>query len=151
MLPGKAHTVLPGEGRTVDLGAVSMRVLAAGEGTTDGAFTLTEFFGATEGAWTVPHLHRSFEESFFVLDGLFRFTVGRDVVEATSGAYVLVPRGTPHTIAAAEGGGRFLALAVPGGMEEMFYELGSMPPDALTDPAARAAIAKRYDSIPVSL
>ena len=146
---GTAHTVMPGEGRSVDLGVVKMRVLAGGDATAK-AFTLAEFFGSGEGAWTVPHVHREMEESFFVLDGLFTFTVGDQAIEATSGMYILVPRGTAHTITAAEGGGRFLTLMVPGGLEEMFFELGMLPANAIRDPAARAAISARYDSIPVT-
>ena len=143
-----AHAVMPGEGRSVDLGVVTMRVLAAGE-TTGQAFTLAEFFGDGEGAWTLPHIHRRMDESFFVLDGSFTFSVGDSAIEATPGMYILVPRGTAHTIAAAKGGGRFLTLMVPGGLEEMFFELGTLPSDAIRDPVARAAVAARYDSIPV--
>jgi quercetin dioxygenase-like cupin family protein len=148
IVPGHGHTVLPGQGRSVDLGVVHMRLLAGGD-TTDKAFTLAEFFGTGQGAWTVPHVHRAMEESFFVLDGLFTFTVGGRAIKATSGMYILVPRGTAHTITAAEGGGRFLTLMVPGGLEEMFFELGQLPPNAIRDPVARAAISARYDSIPV--
>lgn len=126
-----------------------MRVLASGEVANGGAFALTEFSGKAEGPWTVPHLHRGFEESFFVLDGLFSFGIGEETVEAVSGTYILVPRGTPHMITAAKGGGRFLTLMVPGGLEEMFFELGELAPEAIRDPAARAAISARYDSIPV--
>lgn len=148
LVAGDGHIVRPAEGRSVDLGVVSMRVLAAGE-VTGTAFTLAEFSGTGAGAWTVPHLHRGFAESFFILDGAFSFTIGEQVVEATPGTYLLVPRETRHTITAAEGGGRFLTLMVPGGLEEMFFELGTLPPNAIRDPAARAAIAARYDSIPV--
>jgi quercetin dioxygenase-like cupin family protein len=151
LMPGQAHIVEPGAGRSVDLGVVSMRVIAAGEGTTGRNFTLAEFYGSGSGPWTVPHLHRGFEESFFVLDGRFTFTVGDEEREATPGTYILVPRGTAHTIRAAEGGGRFLTLMVPGGLEEMFFELGQLPPNAIRDPEARAAISARYDSIPVQL
>jgi mannose-6-phosphate isomerase-like protein (cupin superfamily) len=147
--PGKAYTVRPGEGRAVDLGAVSMRVIAGGDATTGRSFTLAEFSGTGAGPWTVPHLHRGFEESFYVLDGRFTFTVGEERVEATSGMYILVPRGTSHTIEAAPGGGAFLTLMVPGGLEEMFFELGTLPPNAIRDPAARAAISARHDSVPV--
>jgi hypothetical protein len=31
----------------------------------------------------------------------------------------------------------------------MFFELGTLPPNAIRDPAARNAISARYDSIPV--
>ena len=147
-IPRRAHVVRPGQGRTVDLGVAQMRVLASGEAT-GGAFTLAEFSGTGEGAWTVPHLHRGFEESFFILDGLFTFTVGDEAISASPGMYLLVPRGTSHTLSAAAGGGRFLLLMVPGGLEKMFFELGQLPPNAIRDPAARAAISARYDSIPV--
>ena len=148
LVSDEGHVVRPGESRWVDLGVVSMRVLAGGEATTGGAFTLAEFFGTGAGPWTVPHLHRGFEESFFILDGVFSFTIGELVIEATAGTYLLVPRETKHAITAAEGGGRFLTLMVPGGLEEMFFELGTLPPNAIRDPAVRAAISARYDSIP---
>jgi mannose-6-phosphate isomerase-like protein (cupin superfamily) len=140
--------VRPGEGRSVDLGVVSMRVLASGD-PIGSAFTLAEFYGEGDGLWTVPHFHQGFEESFLVLDGHFTFTVGHDRIEATSGTYVLVPRGTAHGIEAAPGGGRLLTLMVPGGLEEMFFELGDLPADAIRDPATRRAISERYDSVPV--
>ncbi len=147
LLPGHAHTVAPGEGRTVNLGNIQMRVLAAGEATTGRAFTLAEFTGG-DGPWTVPHLHRGMEESFFVLDGEFTFAAGQQTIPAGPGSYVLVPRGTRHVITAGAGGGRLLGLMVPGGLEEMFFELADLPPDSITDPAARAAISARHDSIP---
>ena len=147
LLSGHAHTVAPGEGRTVNLGVAQMRVLAAGEAKTKRAFTLAEFSGG-KGPWTVPHIHRAMEESFFVLDGEFTFAVGEEKIPAGPGTYVLVPRGTRHGFTAGTGGGRFLVLMVPGGLEEMFFELGDLPPDSITDPAVRAAISARHDSVP---
>jgi len=142
-----AHVVTSGEGRTVDLGVARMRVLA--DDAVTGAFSLTEFAGEAEGPWTVPHLHHGFEESFFVLDGEFTFTVGGEPIAAGAGTYVLVPKDTAHTITAAPGGGRFLTLMVPGGLEKMFVELGELPANAITDPVARKQVSSRYDSIPV--
>lgn len=139
--------VSPSDGRVAELGIARMRVLAAGR-PTGGAFSLVEFSG-DEGPWTVPHVHRGMEESFFVLDGEFRFRVGDEQVDVLAGSYLLVPRGTPHALAAGSDGGRLLTLMVPGGLEEMFFALSDLPPGALTDPAARAAVAGKYDSIPV--
>ena len=93
IVPGRAHKVAPGQGQAVDLGIVRMRVLAAGEDTTKRAFTLVEFAGG-EGPWTVPHLHGGMEESFFVLDGEFTFTVGEQEIPVGAGSYLLVPRRT---------------------------------------------------------
>jgi quercetin dioxygenase-like cupin family protein len=148
IIPGRAHTVLPGQGRSVELGVVTMRVLIGSDDVPAKSFTLTEFAGS-EGAWTVPHLHREMEESFFVLDGTFTFSVGEQQLEVSPGAYLLVPRGTGHTIAAGSGGGRLLILMVPGGLEHMFFELGTLPRDAIRDPDVRAAIAARHDSVPL--
>ncbi len=144
---GEGHVVAPGNGRVAELGIARMRVLAAAQ-QTGSAFSLVEFTG-DEGAWTVPHVHRRMEESFFVLDGLFSFRIGDQQVDAPTATYVLVPRGTPHALAAGRDGGRLLTLMVPGGLEEMFFALSELPPGALTDPAARAAVAAEYDSIPV--
>jgi quercetin dioxygenase-like cupin family protein len=149
LMAGQPAVVRPGEGRTVDLGVLTMRVMAGGQDTVGRRFTLAEFSGSQSGAWTVPHLHRGFEESFYVLDGQFVFTLGEEQREATPGTYVLVPRGTAHMITAAEGGGRFLTLMVPGGLEDMFFELAELGPDALRDPAARAAVSARHDSVPI--
>lgn len=144
---GQAHTVGPQDGRIVELGPCRMRVLAAGAETTGGGFTLAEFTGGP-GRWTVPHRHRAMEESFFVLDGGFDFTVGPETVGAGPGSYVLVPRGARHTFEAGAAGGRMLVLMVPGGLEGMFFELGELAGDAIRDPAVRAAISARYDSVP---
>ena len=96
----------------------------------------------------MPHIHRETQESFFVLDGDFTFAVGEQQIPAGPGSYILIPRGTRHEITAGANGGRFLTLMVPGGLEEMFFELAGLPSDSITDPAARAAVSARHDSIP---
>ncbi len=83
-----------------------------------------------------------------MLDGEFTFTVGEQEIPAGPGSYVLVPRGARHGITAGAGGGRFLTLMVPGGLEEMFFELAGLPPGSITDPEVRASISARHDSIP---
>jgi quercetin dioxygenase-like cupin family protein len=135
------------QGEVADLGAVSMRLIVAKD-QTNGAFAVAEFRGP-EGRWTVRHVHRQMEESFYVLDGSFTFTCGDREVEANKGSFVMVPRGTPHVMRAGPGGGALLAMFTPGGLEEMFQELGRLPTDSITDPGVRAEIAKRHDSIPV--
>lgn len=129
------------------LGKMEFRILAEAKDT-DGAFSLLEFRGQ-EGPWTVPHIHKEMEESFYVLDGAFVFTLNGAETEAPTGSFVLVPRGVTHVIRAEAGGGRLLCFAVPAGLEEMFKELSRLPADSITDPAVRAAISSKYDSIPV--
>lgn len=134
------------QGDTLDLGIITLRLLTVAE-QTNGAFAVGEFSGQ-EGPWTVPHIHQHTEESFYVLDGVFTFTLGTDEVQAGPGSFVLVPRGTRHLMRAAAGGGRLLTLWVPAGPEAMFVELSQMPPGSIRDPEVRKAISARYDSIP---
>jgi quercetin dioxygenase-like cupin family protein len=141
-----AHVVTGGTGETYDLGVITMRLLVAA-GVTGGAFGLAEFSGG-EGLWTIPHLHRNGEESFYVLDGSFAFTVGEDEIAAGPGSFIVVPRGTRHVMRAETGGGRFLTLWTPGGPEAMFVALGQLPPGSIRDPEVRRALAARFDSIP---
>lgn len=135
------------DGGTYRLGVVDFRILAATD-RTDGAFALGEFAGA-EGAWTVPHIHANSLEGFYILDGRFTFTLGEEDFEASPGAFVLIPRNTRHLMRAEAGGGRFLTLWAPGGLEQMFVELSRLSPDALRDPNVRRTISARFDSIPV--
>jgi mannose-6-phosphate isomerase-like protein (cupin superfamily) len=44
-----------------------------------------------------PHIHRSDDEAWYVLEGVLHVQRGDEVVEARSGSAVLVPRGTVHT------------------------------------------------------
>jgi quercetin dioxygenase-like cupin family protein len=134
-------------GETYRLGVIDFRI-HAGTSETGGAFAFGEFSGG-EGAWTVPHIHANCLEAFYVLDGRFTFTLGHGEHAATPGSFILVPRNTRHLMRAEAGGGRFLTLWTPGGLEEMFVELSRLSPDALSDPSVRKTVSARFDSIPV--
>ena len=142
------HVIEASRGDIFDLGIIKLRLLV-GADQTKGIFALGEFSGAQSGPWTVPHIHQKTEESFYVLDGDFTFTLNEEEVKAGPGSFILVPRGTVHLMRAAPGGGRFLTLWTPGGAEAMFKELSRMPADSLRDPEVRRAISARYDSLPV--
>ncbi len=129
-----------------ELGTIKMRLLATAD-RTDGLFAMGEFAGG-EGPWTVPHVHKKSEESFYVMDGLFTFTIGTDDIEAGPGSFIVVPRGLNHVMRAGPDGGRLLTLWTPGGLEAMFIELSRMPVDSLRDPEVRKALSLRFDSIP---
>lgn len=124
-----------------------MRLVASSE-MTGGSFACSEFRGR-RGAWTVPHVHSDMEESFYVLEGNFAFTLDGSRVDGSPGSFVFVPRGMPHSLEATSKEAAVLTLFVPGGLEEMFLELSQLGTGALTDPAVRAEIGKRFDSKPV--
>lgn len=50
------------------------------------------------GAGPPLHLHTTFEDSFFVLDGLLTVQLGDDVVELGSGDFATAPPGVPHSL-----------------------------------------------------
>lgn len=140
------HFVDGAGGMTAELGVARMRLLLSSEQTA-GAISAGEFSGSA-GPWTVPHVHRDLDELFYIVDGAFTFTCGEEQLEAEPGALLMVPRGTSHVFTARTDG-TVLVLWTPGGLEEMFLELGRLSADGLTNPGARAEVAKRYDSIPV--
>jgi len=134
--------------RPQQLGPVRFRLLVAAS-ETGGTLSVAEFASEAGGPWTVPHVHRESEESFYVLDGQFVFTLGEEERAAGPGTFIWVPRGTRHLMRAEDGGGRLLTLWTPGGLEGLFLALAGLPGDSIRDPRIRAELAKRYDSIPV--
>jgi quercetin dioxygenase-like cupin family protein len=143
----QAHLIQGKTGESYELGNIRMRLLAS-TAETNGAFALGEFSGG-EGPWTVRHVHSKSEESFYVLEGRFTFTIGDGEVDAGPGSFIRVSRDTRHQMRAAPGGGRFLTLWTPGGLEAMFVELSRLAPDSLRDPGVRQMLSARFDSIPI--
>src|SRR5215204_4522539 len=61
---------------------------------------------------TGPGLHsHPYEETFIVLDGKVRFTLGEETLEATAGQIVVVPAWTPHKFVCT-GAGRLRQISI---------------------------------------
>jgi mannose-6-phosphate isomerase-like protein (cupin superfamily) len=59
-----------------------------------------------------PDLHRHpYEETFIVLDGKVRFTLGEETLEAPVGQIVVVPTGAPHKFVST-GAGRLRQISI---------------------------------------
>jgi mannose-6-phosphate isomerase-like protein (cupin superfamily) len=118
------------------------RFLADAE-STRGGYSLAEetFFGDPPPL----HVHECEEESFYVLSGSGIVVVGDTEHHAEPGAFVLVPRGVPHTLRRTGPEPlRMLTLLSPAGFERFFAEVAATPggeealdEDALVDLAAR--------------
>jgi cupin domain len=90
-----------------------------------------------------PHLHRSDDEAWYVLEGTLHVRVGDEVVVANAGSGVFVPRGTPHTYwNPGPEPARYL-LAMTSNIMRLIHEI-----HALTErtPAALRAVFEKYDS-----
>jgi quercetin dioxygenase-like cupin family protein len=71
-----------------------------------------------------PHVHEN-DVWLYVLEGEMYARVGEEVVKATSGAWVLKPRGIPHTMwNAGPEPARIIELYTPGGFELFFKGFG---------------------------
>lgn len=140
-----------GEGDSIALGASGVVFKAEG-GDGDATFSLTEITLEPGYPGPVPHRHRTFLDSFFLLEGTLSLRLEDRELEAGSGSYGLVPPGSVHTFAnRSDAPVRGLNLMAPGGFEQYLKELAAaMPPGSSPDPALMAEIAARYDFEPAS-
>jgi mannose-6-phosphate isomerase-like protein (cupin superfamily) len=130
--------VPPGAGEVVPRQYGERTVVKAAEAETRGAYAVREN-SVPAGFGGVPfHLHREAEEAFYVLEGeLTVFTEGRTLA-APAGSFVLVPRGTVHSLA--NRGAvpvRWLTLISPAWVSGWIQEEAADPDD-------REAIYLRY-------
>jgi hypothetical protein len=112
---------------------------------TTGAFDQFELTAQPGHLGAPEHVHTAVEESFYVLEGAFRFKVADAVVIAEPGTFLFVPRGTPHTWSnAVDVASRMLPTFVPGGMKGFFDEAAPLMHAEPLDLAALAHINARH-------
>jgi quercetin dioxygenase-like cupin family protein len=141
----KAVIRMPGEAKEVVLSGHPMAFLVTGEDTKH-----TSMFD-----WTMPprfstglHVHRTQEETFYVLDGECDWQVGDRRIRATPGTFLFVPPGVPHNIAnATDKPARVLMTVSPPGHENYFEELAkAVSRDSRPDANAIGELRRRYDT-----
>jgi quercetin dioxygenase-like cupin family protein len=97
-----------------------------------------------------PHLHREFEEAFYVLEGEVRFLLGDEWHSGPRGTAVHVPRNTVHAFSNESGAqARILVMHTPAAAVRMIEELADLPIDASRQDAGQ--ILARYATEPASL
>ena len=103
--------------------AARTRFVATGS-QTRGDFGLYEFTLPPGAQGATPHLHRTFSESFHVLEGELAVLDGDTWTTASAGDLVYVPRSGVHGFRAAgpDVGARFLILFTPGIPRERYFE-----------------------------
>jgi quercetin dioxygenase-like cupin family protein len=70
------------------------------------------------------HVHTR-DEQVVVLDGEILVRVGEATHRVATGATLTLPRGVPHAHLVTSAQARLLTVAIPGGFERLFTELGS--------------------------
>jgi len=80
------------------------------------------------------HLHRSQDETHYVLEGHFEFVLGERKVDADAGSVVYVPRTTVHAFTnTGTQKGKILFIETPAGPVEQFLEEAGEP---VSDPSS---------------
>ncbi len=140
---GVLHPFLskPGEGQILVMAGLKLKV---GSAQTGGVFEVVELSGTGS---PLPHIHQNHDECFYIIEGIYTFTVGAEEVEARADSVVFVPRGTPHAFKHSEGA-RALAFVIPANLEDFFRELGEGFVAGRSEAELRAALAGKYDSWP---
>jgi mannose-6-phosphate isomerase-like protein (cupin superfamily) len=104
---------------TYHLFGVVVRILATNAET--GAYCLCEGLVAP-GAGAPPNRHAGEDESFYVLEGTFAFTIDGELREAGTGAFVKIPDGAVHAFKNTGAvPGRILIMNAPGLIHEAFF------------------------------
>ena len=125
------------------------RFLVSGDDT-NGAWSLVEEV-EPPGAKTAWHRHNYSDQAYYILEGTLTAKVADTTHELRPGAFILIPRGTPH----AQGNFgttpvRFLQINTPAGFEEFLkgrVELfKTMKPDHPEFSKRMAEIRKKVDS-----
>jgi mannose-6-phosphate isomerase-like protein (cupin superfamily) len=141
--------LLPGGGEALDVLGNRWTIKVRAEESGGAIAVLEASFRPSSGA--PAHVHFQHEETFYVLEGEFRFHLGTQSVTATAGTCVFVPRDVPHgfeNVGAQPG--RILGIMTPGGYERFFEELARLPAGPL-DPAKFQEIFEKYDQATVKL
>jgi quercetin dioxygenase-like cupin family protein len=92
---------------------------------TGGALSVAEVDAGPE-LGPPPHIHREADESFYILEGTFDFSLAGHAFSAGPGAFVHLPKGVVHTHRA--GGGapaKALVIQAPAGVERFIEEAGT--------------------------
>ena len=123
--------VAPGEGPSVENPAGGRLTFKAMADATGGALTVIEATAAP-GEGPPVHVHRDQDETIYVLDGRYLVKLGERYVDAPEGAFVFIPRGTPHAWQNAGADvARFVVTLAPADarFERFFLRYSELPPD----------------------
>ncbi len=141
----------PGEGEVVPGPVGPMIIIKAMREDTGGIIGVFESIIAPKNGPPV-HFHRNADETFYILQGMFKFRVGSKVFSAGPGTFIFVPRGVAHAfLNIGYDFAKLLVIYTPGGLEvaaaEQARMMGHMSdPGEILEPTIVRALAQKYDS-----
>ena len=131
-LPGKltrqkkGFKILAGEGRIhghIKLKGVNSNILdvKVSGSDTDGALAIFEQTSLSQGKGTPLHIHTSQDEIFYVIEGSYKFQVGEDKYDLTTGDSIFLPRQVAHAWTQVSEKGKMTVIMQPAGKLENFF------------------------------
>ncbi len=138
--------VLPGDGKSVQLGGLGVVFKLAGADTA-GTFALVEHPIEAGTLAAPPHRHQNEDEASYVLEGNVTVQIGDQVIYAEPGTLVFKPRGIFHTFwNQGDTPARILEIISPAGFEKYFEEVAALAAlNVLPDDPRRQALSEKYN------
>ncbi len=107
---------------SLQLSSASVRFTATGS-MTNGEFGLFRYDMPPGPGGPSPHIHKTFSESFYVLDGTVDFYDGTAWIAATAGDFIYIPRKGVHAFRnGSDGPASMLVLFAPGAAREGYFQ-----------------------------
>jgi mannose-6-phosphate isomerase-like protein (cupin superfamily) len=119
-----------GEGRSLRVLASQLEIKAGAEA--ELSFGMFESLFPPGAGMPFLHLHRSYEEAFYVIEGEVQFQLGSEEIHARPGSAMLVPAGVPHCFRAIGSTDvRWLVVAAPAVAVTAIEEAAAVAPGDL--------------------
>ena len=116
-LPKGSIFLPPGEGRKYDMGSMKA-VFKADEEETQVRYSVSEWWLEANSSGPGAHLHQANDEIFYVIEGAASLLVGEEWIEASKGAFFMIPKNTMHDFANRSNDRMgLLNFYIPGGFE----------------------------------
>jgi mannose-6-phosphate isomerase-like protein (cupin superfamily) len=129
----RSHKVIPANaGRCFNVMGSMMSYKVTAEDT-DGAYSLAVEITPPRGGFPL-HVHHQEDEAMFILEGEYEIQCGDQVIRATTGTFVFLPKGIPNRYQnLGDTPGKFIHITSPGGFEKLVEQTSlicaSGPPD----------------------
>jgi mannose-6-phosphate isomerase-like protein (cupin superfamily) len=138
--------------KTIRVGEMSVTFLKTRHETSN-IFDLFELTVPAFGQVPFPHIHRSYDETIFGVDGTMTWTLRDKASQVRRGTTLFIPRGTPHFYAnLTHTTARILCLQTPGVMGPEYYlEIAALyRAGPHPDLASIGSIMSRYGVVPLT-
>jgi len=142
----KGFKVSTGEGRIhghITLKGINENILDVkiSGSDTDGGYAMFEQTSLSPKRGTPLHVHPLQDETFYVVEGAYKFRVGDDLFDLEKGDSVFLPKNVPHSWTQKSDKGKMIVLFQPAGkMESFFVSLA-----AFNTPPSKEQMAKLFE------